>query len=292
LTEKKWYTETLHNGIRFLLEADEVLFEEQTDHQHLALIRNAAFGKVLMLDEVVQVTSRDEFIYHEMMAHVPIFAHGAARDVLIIGGGDCGMAEEVLKHRGVEQLTQVEIDPSVVEFSKTHFADFNAAVFGDRRFELVIDDGMAYVADSGRRFDVILIDSTDPHGPGEVLFTKEFYAGCKRCLKPGGVLVTQNGVPFLQGGELASSIGHFSELFTDARCYVVAVPTYIGGHMALGWASDDAALRAVPLEVITERFEAADFATRYYTPEVHRAAFALPRYILDIVEQGQRRSGS
>ncbi|MCW2309192.1 polyamine aminopropyltransferase [Rhodobium gokarnense] len=283
----RWFSETLHNGLRFSLEASDVLYEEKTEHQHLALIENPAYGRVLMLDGVVQVTTRDEFVYHEMMAHVPILAHGAAKEVLIVGGGDCGMAEEALKHKGVERLTQVEIDASVVEFSREHFASFNAPVFDDPRFDLVIADGMKFVAETDRRFDAILIDSTDPIGPGEVLFSPEFYAGCKRCLKPGGVLVTQNGVPFLQGGELVSSIGHFAKLFADASAYVVAVPTYIGGHMSLGWASDDGALRTVPLETLQERFEAAAIETRYYTPEVHRAAFALPRYIGDLVEKGR-----
>ena len=289
MSERRWVSETLHGGIRFSFEADRVLFEEKTEHQHLVLLENQRFGRVLMLDGVVQVTTADEFIYHEMMAHVPILAHGAARNVLIVGGGDCGMAEEVLKHASVERLTQVEIDASVVEFSKTHFGAFNAGVFDDPRFDLVIADGVDYVAKTDRRFDAILVDSTDPIGPGEVLFTREFYAACHRCLTPGGILVTQNGVPFLQGAELETSIGHFAGLFADASAYVAAIPTYIGGHMALGWASDDPARREVPLEVLSERFAEAAITTRYYTPEVHRAAFALPRYILDIVERGRAK---
>lgn len=287
MTDKPWFSETLHGGIRFSFEADRILFEDKTEHQHLVLLENRLFGKVLLLDEVIQVTTADEFIYHEMMSHVPILAHGAAKDVLIVGGGDCGLAEEVLKHAPVERLTQVEIDPAVVEFSKQHFAAMNASVFDDARFELVIADGMAFVAGTDRRFDVIIVDSTDPIGPGAVLFSREFYEGAKRCLKPGGVLVTQNGVPFLQADELRSSIGHFNALFADASAYVISVPTYIGGHMALGWASDNASLRKVPLKVLEDRFEAAGIATRYYTPEVHRAAFALPRFIAETVAAGK-----
>lgn len=291
MSERRWVSETLHGGIRFSFEADRILFEEKTAHQHLVLLENQQFGRVLMLDEVVQVTTADEFIYHEMMAHVPIFAHGEARDVLIVGGGDGGMAEEVLKHASVERLTQVEIDASVVEFSKTYFGAFNAGVFDDPRFDLVIADGVDYVAKTERRFDVILVDSTDPIGPGEVLFTREFYAACHRCLKPGGILVTQNGVPFLQGEELETSIRHFAGLFADASAYIAAIPTYIGGHMALGWASDDPARRQVSLEVLSKRFAESAIGTRYYTPDVHRAAFALPRYILDLVERGREQAG-
>ncbi len=116
-----------------------------------------------------------------MMAHVPILAHGNAKEVLIVGGGDCGIAEEVLKHKSVERLTQVEIDASVVEFSKEHFPEFTKPVFGDKRFDLIIDDGMKYVAKTDRRFDVIIVDSTDPQGPGKVLFSRTFYAACRRC---------------------------------------------------------------------------------------------------------------
>jgi spermidine synthase len=243
---------------------------------------------MLMLDGATQVAGRDEFIYHEMMTHVPIFAHGKAKEVLIVGGGDCGIAEEVLKHKSVERLTMVEIDASVVEFSKEHFPEFAGPVLADPRFELVIDDGMAFVARSGRRFDAIIVDSTDPKGPGAVLFTYDFYSACKRRMNPGGVMVIQNGVPFLQPDELRSSIGHFRNLFADAACYVAAIPTYIGGHMAMGWAAEDRSYRALPAETIAKRYAAAGaFATRYWTPEVHCAAFALPRFIAEIVEAGK-----
>ena len=234
----------------------------------------------------IQVTTRDEFIYHEMMTHVPILAHGRAREVLIIGGGDCGIAEEVLKHKSVARLTQVEIDASVVEFSKEHFSEFTGPVLGDPRFDLIIDDGMNFVGRTDRRFDVIIVDSTDPQGPGAVLFTYEFYAACKRCMRAGGIMVTQNGVPFFQPDELISSLGHFRKLFADAGCYVAAIPTYVGGHMAMGWAADGPGPRTLPVEILAERYATAGrFPTRYWTPEVHRAAFALPRFIAEIVEK-------
>ncbi len=286
MAEQRWIAETLFesDGFRMSYAAVRVLYETQTAHQHLVLFENRQFGKVLMLDGATQVTTKDEFIYHEMMTHVPILAHGKVREVLIIGGGDCGIAEEALKHRAIKRVTQVEIDPAVIEFAKRHFPEFTKPVFADKRFECVIDDGMRYVAETKRRFDVIIVDSTDPQGPGAVLFTKAFYQGCKRCLAPGGILVTQNGVPMLQPGELASSLGHFRELFRDATCYVAAIPTYVGGHMAMGYASDDRRLRAASEATIAARYRRAGrFATRYWTPAVHRAAFALPRFIEDIV---------
>jgi spermidine synthase len=284
MAEKRWIAETLFDdlGFRMTFAAERILYETQTDHQHLVLFEHQQFGKVLMLDGATQVTTRDEFIYHEMMSHVPILAHGNAQEVLIIGGGDCGIAEEVLKHKSVRRVTQVEIDASVVEFSKEHFPEFTKPVLSSKRFDLIIDDGMKFVAGTKQRFDVIIVDSTDPEGPGAVLFTREFYAGCKRCLSPGGVLVTQNGVPFFQPAELVASVRHFRKLFKDGSCYVAAIPTYVGGHMAMGWATNDRKLRQVPIKTLAERYKKAGrFPTKYWTPEVHQAAFALPRFIAD-----------
>ena len=211
MAEKRWIPETLFDpeGFRMTYEVEKVLYELQTEHQHLVLFEHKFFGKVLMLDGATQVTTKDEFVYHEMMTHVPILAHGKVREVLIIGGGDCGIAEEVLKHKSVKRLTQVEIDASVVEFSKEHFPEFTKPVFNDKRFELVIDDGMNYVAKTDRRFDVIIVDSTDPQGPGKILFSEKFYAACKRCMAKGGVMVTQNGVPIFQPEELTKGISKF-----------------------------------------------------------------------------------
>jgi spermidine synthase len=282
MTEERWIPETLFDdlGFRMTFKVERVLYEMQTEHQHLVLFEQQHFGKVLMLDGATQVTTRDEFIYHEMMTHVPMLAHGKAEEVLIVGGGDCGIAEEVLKHKLVKRLTQVEIDASVVEFSKEHFPEFTGPVLSDKRFDLVIEDGIKFVKETDRRFDVVIVDSTDPQGPGIVLFSPEFYAGVKRCMKPGGVMVTQNGVPFYQPEELTNGISKFRKLWADGYCYVAAIPTYVGGHMAMGWATDNMAMRQTPLETIAERYAAAgSFSTQYWTPDVHKAAFALPRFI-------------
>ncbi len=292
MAEKRWIAETLFDdlGFRMSYRVDKVLYETQTEHQHLVLFEQPFFGKMLMLDGATQITKRDEFIYQEMMSHVPLFAHGRARDVLIVGGGDCGIAEEVLKHKSVRRLTQVEIDPTVVAFAKRHFPEFTRPVFSDPRFESVIGDGMKYVATTAQRFDVIIIDSTDPQGPGKVLFSRKFYDACKRCMNKGGLLVTQNGVPIFQPGELVSSVGKFRRLFADGTCYIAAVPTYIGGHMAMGWATDDKSLRRVPVKTLAARHRrAGSFTTRYWTPEAHAAAFALPRFIADLVARAKSR---
>jgi spermidine synthase len=292
VAEDRWLPETLFDslGFRMTFKVDKVLYEMQTEHQHLILFEHQFFGKMLMLDGATQISSRDEFIYQEMMSHLPLFAHGNPKEVLIIGGGDCGIAEEVLKHKSVKHLTQVEIDENVVEFAKEHYPEFTKPVFADKRFESVIDDGFKYVGETKRRFDVIIVDSTDPQGPGAILFTKEFYARCKRCLTKGGILVTQNGVPFFQADELKTSIGHFSGLFKDATCTVAAIPVYVGGHLAMGFATDNKKARQASAKVIAARYKkAGSFKTKYWTPELHVGAFAVPRFIADIVAAAKKK---
>ena len=270
-----WFEETLHDDFRQRLRVSKVLYRDKTEHQDLIIFENPSLGRVLALDGVVQTAEADEHIYHEMLSHVPILAHGEAGAVLIVGGGDGGMLREVLKHKRVA-ATMVELDAGVIELCREHLPSLSRGAFDDPRAELVIADGAHFVARTERRFDVIIIDSTDPMGPGEVLFGAEFYAGCRRCLRPGGILVTQNGVPFVQPDELRASHGRLSALFADVAFYLAPVPTYNGGFMAFGWASDDAASRAVPLRTITARYRAAAIETRYYNPEIHLGAFALP----------------
>ncbi|MGH6945493.1 MAG: polyamine aminopropyltransferase [Geminicoccaceae bacterium] len=278
-----WVEETLYPDFRLKLRVERVLYEGRSDSHHLQIIENPIFGRVLYLSGVLQTTEKDEFIYHEMLAHVPILAHGRAQSVLIIGGGDGGMLEEALKHRTVERVTMVEIDPSVVDLAKSQLRSICRDAFDDPRLVLVFADGCEFVRHTDRRYDVVIIDSTDPIGPGEVLFTERFYRDCRRTLNPGGVLVTQNGVPFMQGGELSGSIALLGGIFADASCYLATVPTYVGGPMAFGFASDDTLLRRVPLETLRARYASARIATGYYNPEVHRAAFALPGYVRRLI---------
>jgi spermidine synthase len=274
-----WYDERLYEDYRQGLRVERVLHREQTEHQDLIIFENARFGRVLALDGVVQTTEGDEFVYHEMLAHMPVIGHGRARHVLIVGGGDGGALREVLRHRSVERAVMVEIDGSVIEMCREYLPKHSAGAFDDPRAEIVIADGAAFAAETERRFDVVIIDSTDPAGPGEVLFSETFYGDCKRCLNPGGVIVTQNGVPSMQGSEVTNSHQRLGAHFADVSFYVAPVPTYAGGFMALGWASDDARLRATPLEELEARYAAAAIETRYYNPEIHRAAFALPNYV-------------
>ena len=278
-----WFEETLHPGLHARLRIDTLLYQGETGHQRLILFENSEFGRVLALNGVIQTTEGDEVIYHEMLSHVPLLAHGDAKAVLIVGGGDGGMLEEVLKHQTVARATLVEIDAGVIAIAKQYLRAICGDAFEDPRARVIIADGLAHAETTRERYDVIIVDSTDPIGPGEALFSDRFYRACHRCLAQGGVLVTQNGVPFVQGRELSKSLSALKSLFADATCYTASVPAYVGGCMAFGWASDRAALRATPLPVLAERFAAAGIEARYYTPAVHQAAFALPPYIADII---------
>ncbi len=276
-----WSVERLHQDLTQALRIERVLYDNQSNHQRIVVFENATFGRVLTLDGVVQVTERDNFIYHEMLTHVPMVAHGAARRVLIIGGGDGGMAREALRHP-VEQVTMVEIDAGVVDFSKAYLPMVSDGAFDDPRLDLTIADGADFVRGQKAAYDVIIVDSTDPVGPGEVLFSEHFYGHCSRALREGGILVTQNGVPFMQGGELAGTIRAFRSLFGDATAFVAPVPTYQGGFMAFGWGTDGGS-RSVSLETLRSRIAQIGLESRYYNAEIHQAAFALPGYVRDLI---------
>jgi len=273
-----WFYEQLHPEIRQGIRIDRLIYEGRTEFQSVCVFENALLGRVLTLDGVTQTTEADEFIYHEMLAHVPLCAMERPQHALIIGGGDGGALEEVLKHP-LASATMVELDPGVVEIAKRHLGSICGDAFEDPRTELIIGDGAKFVAETERRFDLIIIDSTDPIGPGAVLFTEEFYANCRRCLTDQGILITQNGVPFVQRDEYLDSRRAFEALFRYPSFYFTSVPTYVLGVMAFGCASDGTDAKAVPAEVLQQRYQAAGLETRYYNPAIHQAVFARPRYL-------------
>ncbi|MCX7552332.1 polyamine aminopropyltransferase [Marinicella sp. S1101] len=259
---------------------EKVLFEHQTEHQHLVIFKNQQWGKVMMLDGVVQTTEKDEFIYHEMMTHVPMFSHHNPQKVLIIGGGDGGILREVLKHQSVKHVTQVEIDQAVIDMCIKYLPNHSAGAFTDERVDVVIDDGVNYVSRCSQKFDVIISDSTDPIGPGESLFTSEFYHGVQSCLADDGVFVAQNGVSFMQLDEVITTHKRLSPCFKDVGFYAAAVPTYVGGIMTFAWASQNPTLRQFDLSQLEHKIQQAAIKTQYHTAAIHQASFALPRYIL------------
>jgi spermidine synthase len=278
----EWLNETLYPGWGQRFQILDVLAREQSAFQDIVVVQTTSHGRMLVLDGAIQITEADEFVYQEMIAHVPLLAHGAARRVLIIGAGDGGVLRRVLQHRTVEAAVMVEIDGAVIRLAKQFLPGIAGDAWDDPRATLIVGDGIAHVAGAAEgAYDVIIVDSTDPVGVGEALFTAAFYRDCARILSPGGLVVNQCGVPFMQADELRDTSLRRAAFFPHVTAYVVAVPTYVGGLMALGLAAKAPGADRVPVEVIRARADAAGIlgATQYWTPEVQAAAFQLPLYI-------------
>ena len=273
-----WFSETLYPEFQQSLTIDDVLFEGCTAFQDAVIFRNSRFGRVLTLDGVVQTTERDEFCYHEMMAHVPMIAHGAVEKVLIIGGGDGGVLRETLKHPTV-QTTMIELDETVVEICREHMPSLSDGAFDNDRADVRFMDGIKFVKETDEKFDVIIVDSTDPIGPGKVLFTDDFYSDCARCLIERGILITQSGVTFMQDEEARATYQRMTSQFADSSLYITQVPTYAAGFMTFGWGCHSTEPRQTPLYEIERRLAPLDLKTKYYTSAMHVASFALPGYI-------------
>jgi spermidine synthase len=279
-----WVNETLYPdwGQRFRVKRE--LARVQSGFQDIMVFESDSHGRVMLLDGVVQITEADEFVYQEMLAHVPLLAHGAARRVLIIGAGDGGVLRRVLQHKGVERAVMVEIDGEVIRLAREHMPGIGGDAWSDPRAEVIVGDGIDYVRQApAGSFDAVIVDSTDPIGVGEVLFTDEFYANCARLLGERGLVVNQSGVPFMQAEELRETSLRRAKSFPDVWAYVAAVPTYVGGFMTLGWAAKDASCRHLGAEEIRRRAAEAGIlgTTRYWTPEIHACAFHLPPYIAE-----------
>jgi spermidine synthase len=271
------FQESLYPEWKQSFAIEQVIYEEKSEFWDLTIFENKRFGRVLAIDHAIQLTESDEFIYHEMMAHVPLLAHGMAKSVLIIGGGDGGLLREVLRHEYLEKIVQVEIDPAIIELSKKYLPSVSLGAFDNPRAKVIVQDGAKYVKETEEMFDIILCDSNDPEGPAKVLFTSEFYGDCKKRLNPNGIFVNQNGVPFMQKSELALTIEGRKPHFKNVEFFVAPVPTYVGGFMAFGWASDKKYRTSEAL--LQDRLLRLKGKMRYYTPALHKASFALPAFM-------------
>src|SRR6202789_2738780 len=227
--------ERLHKGYAQTMEVTRVLADEKTRYQRIRIFDTVANGRVMTLDDIVQITSRDESAYADMLTHLPMLEHGKVERVMIVGGGDLSIADEALKHKGVKEVVLVDIDGRVVELCKQHFPDINAKAFKDKRLRIEIADAFEYLGrkESKARFDLIIADRPDPVGPGKALFGETFYDRVKYALKPGGIATFQTGVPFYQPGEITDALKELAEFFPQSGLYLTVVPSYIGGFMAL-----------------------------------------------------------
>ena len=273
------YGEQIVPGFAYRFQGEQ-LVSERSDFQQIDIYENPSFGRLLMLDGLTQTTERDEFIYHEMLVHVPLMSLENPRRVLIIGGGDGGTLRRVLEHPSVKLAVMVEIDRRVTELCRELMPSIAGDAFDDPRAEVLFADGIAYVRDGGEAFDAILIDSSDPVGPGEGLFTIDFYRAAAARLTDGGVLCAQSGSPGFQQDELHRTYSHATQAFGDVRVYVGFVPTYPGGMWSFTLAG--AALSLDPSAAAARAAE-RKIDARYWRPELQRGAFDVPQIVHDVI---------
>jgi len=276
-----WFTELQHPGLKITCKVLQTLHREMTPFQEIVVLDTEQFGRMLVLDGAIQATIADEFVYHEMLAHVPICSHHDPKDVLIIGGGDGGCAREVLRHRQIESVTQVEIDQRVVEVSR-HFLPELACSFDSPRMSVCFEDGIAFVKDKEACYDVILVDAPDPVGMAAGLFSREFYESLFRALRPDGIFAAQMESPFFNKDLIGRVHGGVSSIFPIAGLYLANVPTYPSGLWSFAIGSKKYDPAQGPAETAGSM---AGQGLRYYTPELHRAAFALPQFVQALLKQ-------
>jgi spermidine synthase len=283
------FKERLHKGYAQVMElSGKPLADEKSRYQHIKIFDTPSNGRVMTLDDIVQITTRDESAYAEMLTHLPLLEHGKAERVMIVGGGDLSIADEALKHKGVKEVVLVDIDGRVIELCRQHFGEINAKAFKDKRLKLEVADAFEYLGrkESKNRFDLIVADRPDPVGPGKALFGETFYDRVRNALKPGGFATFQTGVPFYQPWEITEALNELAEFFPSSGLYLTVVPTYIGGFMALSWAGKGRSAKLgtpAGIKKAAAAFKKAKLKTDYYNPAVHAASFALPEWIKRLV---------
>lgn len=282
--KETWFYESIFPSVRLGLKIKETLVSNKSPYQKINILDTYEFGKVLVLDGVVQTTERDEFIYHEMLTHLPMLSHPHPERVLIIGGGDGGILREVLKYP-VKEVFLVEIDEKVIEFSKTYLSVICRNSFNDRRANIIIDNGVNFVKEGKGKFDVVIVDSSDPIGPAKVLFSSKFYRDIFNTLSHNnGIFTQQTGSPFLQREELPYVYKRLKKIFPFVATFLAAVPTYVGGLFSFILASKGIDPLKIRLWEIEKRYRKLKLKTRYYNPKIHLASFALPTHIRKTVE--------
>lgn len=281
MAEDKFYKEITPSGYGIAIKLKDVLFSEQSKYQKVEILdSNSAMGKILTLDDLMMTTEGDEYYYHEMMVHIPMMNHPCPKTVLVIGGGDGGTVREVLKHKTVEKVVLCEIDDMVIEVSKKYLPTI-ACELDNPKVEIKVEDAIEYIKDKKDMFDIILIDSTDPMGPGTGLFTEEFYTNIKNSLKSGGIMAAQSESPVAFKEDLKNMYKLLKQVFPVANLYTSPIPTYPGGYWAWTFCSKD----VKPLSYIDEeRCEEITKKCKIYNKDYHLARFALPNFIKNLVE--------
>ncbi len=277
-----WFTEQHTKDVNFSIKVDKQLCSLQSEYQRIDVFESQEFGRFLTLDGFMMLTEKDEFIYHEMIVHVPMSVHPNVKHVLVIGAGDGGVIRELSAYPEIERIDMVEIDEEVVKVCK-QFLPQTACKFDDERVNLYFQDGLKFIRNKNQEYDLIIVDSTDPFGPGEGLFTKEFYGNCYKALKEDGIVVNQHESPFYKEDALAMQRAHkrIVESFDISRVYQAHIPTYPSGHWLFGFSSK----KYHPVtDFDPKRWKERNIKTKYYNTQLHVGAFALPNYVEELLE--------
>ena len=276
-----WYSERHTTQVEFSIKVDKQLYSGQSEFQRIDVFDSEEFGRFLVLDGYMMLTEKDEFIYHEMIVHVPMAVQPEAKNVLVIGAGDGGVVRELIRYPEIDRVDLVEIDPLVIDVCKEHLPT-TACGFEDGRVHVFFEDGLKYIRRFENQYDLIIVDSTDPFGPGEGLFTKEFYGNCYKALSEDGIMVNQHESPFYAEDALAMQRmhRHIAEFFPESKVYQAHIPTYPSGHWLFGFASK----KFHPVhDLSAEKWNALGMKTKYYNTKLHAGAFALPTYVEELL---------
>ena len=277
-----WFSEAQTPNVKLSIRVDKQLYSGQSEFQRIDVFESPEFGRFLTLDGYMMLTEKDEFIYHEMITHVPMAVHPHVRRVLVIGAGDGGVIRELTRYPEIESIDMVEIDPQVVEVCREYLPQ-TACKLDDPRVHIHYEDGLKYIRRFEDAYDLIIVDSTDPFGPGEGLFTREFYGNCYKALREDGIMVNQHESPFYDEDAAACQRAHkrIVESFPIAKVYQAHIPTYPSGHWLFGFASK----KYHPLKDLNEgRWNARGLACKYYTTTLHRGAFYIPAYVEELLK--------
>lgn len=277
-----WFHETIHSNIKLGIKG-KTIYKKKTAHQDCRIYETKDFGKVLLLDGVIQTTEADEYIYHEMLTHPLLLTHSNPKSVLVIGGGDGGVIREVFKHP-VQEVVMVEIDKQVIQLAKKYLPKISKKSFSNKKLGLIIDDGAKYIKETPKKFDIVIIDSPDPIGPAKALFSKDFYQDVFKILNPQGIMIRQTGSTFLQPEVLKNNYRKVKNIFPYTSVQLAAIPTYIGGFFSFVAGSKKTNFSKVKKNKITKKYLNLNLKTKYYNPDIHFSSLKLPNNLMRLVK--------
>ena len=282
-----WFSEVQTPHVKFSVRVDRQLYSGKSEFQRIDVFESPEFGRMLVLDGYIMLTEKDEFIYHEMMTHIPMAVHPSVKNVLVIGAGDGGIIRELTKYPEIAHIDMVEIDEQVVEVCRKYLPQ-TACRLDDPRVEIHYEDGLRFVRSRENQYDLIIVDSTDPFGPGEGLFTREFYGNCFKALREDGIMVNQQGSPFYAEDASAMQRSHkrIASTFPISKVYQAHIPTFAAGYWLFGFASK----KYHPIDDLdAEAWNKLNMRTRYYTTRLHVGAFYLPAFLEEMLREVENR---